>query len=89
LPELHRRTAQPGKLIGNAVGVLGRQQQVANSRTLALGQLSCALCQHTAGNTAGENTQPGNPGPPSAPNGRGTCVSFAALIVEHVASLSI
>jgi hypothetical protein len=37
LPELHRCTAQAGKLIGNAVGVLRRQQQVANSRTLALG----------------------------------------------------
>jgi hypothetical protein len=53
LPELHRRSTQLRELIGNAAGVGRRQQQVGDSRTLALGELPRALRQHAAGNATG------------------------------------
>jgi len=69
LSDLHRCTAQPGELVGDAAGVARGQQQVSNTWPFALGKLPHAFCQHATGNTGGQTPKPGQPRPAVARNG--------------------
>ena len=79
LPQLHRRAAQVGELIGDAPDIGGGEQQVAHLRPLAIGDPTRALRQHAARDTAGQ--PPEHPEPRDAPAGNGFSARIA--IVGH------
>ena len=69
LADLHRRAAQLGQLFGDPYRIGGRQQQVADGRSLALAELTRALGQHPAGHARGQPAEAGQPGESPAGDG--------------------
>ena len=59
LPDLHRRAAQVGQLLGHPAGVGGGEEQVAHRGAAALGELAQPLGEHPAGDARGQAAQPG------------------------------
>ena len=61
LSDLHRRSTQLRKLIGDAAGIGGGEQQITEAGALALDKLARAFGQHVAGDARREGSQPAQP----------------------------
>ena len=83
LSDLHRRATQLRKLVGDAAGIGGGEQQITEAGAFALGKLARAFGQHVAGDARREDSEPAQPRPAIAGDRRGARVAVDGVVVGH------
>jgi hypothetical protein len=84
LAELHRRTAEVGELIGNARGVGGGEQEVADLGAFSVCEAPGALCDDAAGDATREFAEDAEAGEAAA---RDRTSGAVAAVFGHGCSL--